>query len=70
MLRAKETYRKYKVSGDRPVEATPAAVKKKVRWQLITDDNHPAKGEYGLFTTRKLDKGEHIIDYLGYVTMR
>ena len=70
VIRAKELYRKYKVSGNRPVEASPASVKKTVRWQLITDEKHPAKGEHGLFTTRKLEKGQHIIDYLGYVSLK
>lgn len=70
MLRAKEVYKKYKVSGNRPVEASASAVRKTVRWQLIGDDNHPAKGEHGLFAARRLEKGEHIVDYLGLVSLR
>ena len=30
----------------------------------------PAKGEYGLFAQRKMERGEHIIDYLGLVTLK
>ena len=41
-----------------------------MRWQLITDSFHPACGEHGLFGSRKLDRGEHVIDYLGYVPLR
>lgn len=67
--RAKEVYRKYKVSGDRPLESTASAVRKNVRWQRIVDESHPAKGENGLFAARKLSPGEHIVDYLGYVTL-
>ena len=62
-------YRKYKVSGDRPLESTASAVRKNVRWQRIVDESHPAKGENGLFAARSFSPGEHIVDYLGYVTL-
>ena len=57
--RAKDVYKKYKSSADgKHVEASAAATKRNVRWQLITDERHPAKGEYGLFAQRKLERGE------------
>ncbi|KAF3921907.1 hypothetical protein ABW20_dc0101129 [Dactylellina cionopaga] len=31
----------------------------------ITDPSHPAVGEYGLFATKNLSPGTHILDYLG-----
>ena len=69
--RAKDVYKKYKRSADgKHVEASAAATKRNVRWQLITDERHPAKGEYGLFAQRKLERGEHVIDYLGLVTLK
>jgi len=66
---AKDVYRKYKVSGSRPIEGSPAAAKKTVRWQRITDPAHPARGEFGLFATRNFGRGDHLIDYLGYVSL-
>lgn len=69
--RAKDVFKKYKCSADgKHVEASAAATKRNVRWQLITDERHPAKGEYGLFAQRKLERGEHVIDYLGLVTLK
>ena len=68
---AKDVYQKYKRSADgKHVEANASATKRNVRWQLITDERHPAKGEYGLFAQRKMERGEHIIDYLGLVTLK
>ncbi|KAF3936674.1 hypothetical protein ABW19_dt0200052 [Dactylella cylindrospora] len=32
----------------------------------ITDPGHPAVGEYGLFATKSLSPGTHILDYLGH----
>lgn len=69
--RDKDVYQKYKRSADgKHVEANASATKRNVRWQLITDERHPAKGEYGLFAQRKMERGEHIIDYLGLVTLK
>lgn len=33
----------------------------------ITQDGHPAKGQLGLFASRKIPAGCHIIDYVGEV---
>ena len=41
--------------------APPVAIKQ------ITTDNHPAKGQRGLFATRKIPPRAHIIDYVGEV---
>ena len=35
--------------------------------KLITADGHPAKGQRGLFATRKIPPRSHIIDYVGEV---
>ena len=68
--RAKEVYAKYKVSKDgQHVVASPASVRKTVRWRRVDDKNHPAFGENGLFAARRLSPGEHIVDYLGYVCL-
>ncbi|EPS42344.1 hypothetical protein H072_3679 [Dactylellina haptotyla CBS 200.50] len=32
----------------------------------ITEPSHPALGEYGLFATKNLPPGSHILDYLGH----
>ncbi|KAK6355032.1 hypothetical protein TWF696_004158 [Orbilia brochopaga] len=32
----------------------------------IIDQTHPAAGEYGLFATKTLPPGSHILDYLGH----
>ncbi|PSR80750.1 hypothetical protein PHLCEN_2v6666 [Hermanssonia centrifuga] len=33
----------------------------------ITDETHPAKGQYGLFTSKKIPPRTHILDYIGEV---
>lgn len=33
----------------------------------ITDASHPAYGQHGLFTTRKIQPGQHILDYIGFI---
>ena len=68
--RAKQIYAKYRVSGDDPILASAASTKKIARWQRIVDANHPARGEHGLFASRKLERGERIVDYLGHVSLR
>jgi hypothetical protein len=69
--RAKEVYAKYKSSKDgKHLVASPAVVRKTVRWHRVDDPNHPAFGENGLFASRKLDPGERIVDYLGIVSLR
>ncbi|KIP11455.1 hypothetical protein PHLGIDRAFT_475381 [Phlebiopsis gigantea 11061_1 CR5-6] len=41
--------------------APPVSIKQ------VTTDNHPAKGQRGLFATRKIPPRTHIIDYVGEV---
>jgi hypothetical protein len=36
--------------------------------QIPKDTTHPAAGQYGLFAAQSLQPGDHILDYLGYVT--
>ena len=68
--RAKDVYAKYKKSKEgQHVVASPASVRKTVRWQRVDDPNHPAFGENGLFAARRLSPGEHVVDYLGYVCL-
>ena len=68
--RAKEVYAKYKHSREgEHVVASPASVRKTVRWRRVDDPNHPAFGENGLFAARRLNPGEHVVDYLGYVCL-
>lgn len=38
-----------------------------VRIRLITDPGHPACGQYGLFTLKKIPLRSHIVDYIGEV---
>ena len=35
---------------------------------IAAGEQHPAAGQYGLFAAANLHPGEHILDYLGYVT--
>ena len=66
--RAKEVYRKYKVSGDRPLESTASAVRERAlaahRGRVA-----PRQGRERTFRRAKALPGEHIVDYLGYVTL-
>nr|GAT49714.1 predicted protein [Mycena chlorophos] len=39
----------------------------KVLIQKITQDNHPAKGQFGLFASRKIPPRQRILDYIGEV---
>ncbi|KAJ9121481.1 hypothetical protein QFC22_002097 [Naganishia vaughanmartiniae] len=41
-----------------------------VRIKLITQAEHPAKGQNGLFTVRKLEGGCKVIDYVGVIHSR
>ena len=66
---ARGLYEKYRPSGDAPIEASPAQVRKTVRWMRVTEEGHPALGEHGLFAARKLAPGERCVDYLGLVTL-
>lgn len=36
------------------------------RIRKIEDVNHPAYGQFGLFASKDLKPGEHIVDYIGY----
>jgi len=38
-----------------------------VRIRLITEPDHPANGQYGLFACKKIPPRSHIIDYIGEV---
>lgn len=46
---------------------TPGGVSKLVRIKPITDERHPACGQFGLFSACKLPANTHILDYMGYV---
>jgi len=41
---------------------------KRVRARIIDEENHPARGEYGLFAATKFEAKERVIDYHGVVT--
>lgn len=43
------------------------SVCKLVKIKLITTQDHPACGQYGLFASRKLPARSHVLDYMGYV---
>lgn len=45
----------------------PQPICKLVKIKLVDKPSHPAHGQFGLFSTRKLPPNSHIIDYLGYV---
>lgn len=46
---------------------TSGGVSKLVKIKLITDKAHPACGQYGLFSARKLTSKCHVLDYMGFV---
>lgn len=39
----------------------------RTRIRVIADPSHPACGQCGLFATRKLEPGTHVVDYMGHV---
>ncbi|KAH7883834.1 hypothetical protein F5I97DRAFT_1944458 [Phlebopus sp. FC_14] len=43
------------------------AVSPVVRIKYIADASHPARGQYGLFSVKKIPPRSHIIDYIGEV---
>ncbi|KAI0359094.1 hypothetical protein OH77DRAFT_1134651 [Trametes cingulata] len=45
----------------------PQLAKPAVAIQPISDPSHPARGQYGLFATRKIPPHTHILDYVGEV---
>ena len=52
-----------------PKSPKPQPPCRKVKIEPIPHgSSHPAAGQYGLFAAQTLHPGEHIIDYLGYVT--
>lgn len=52
-----------------PKPAIAQAPCRKVKIQSISkNSSHPAAGQHGLFAAQTLHPGEHILDYLGYVT--
>jgi hypothetical protein len=51
----------------RPARDQPACRKVKVM-PIAEDQAHPAAGQFGLFAAQTLSPGEHILDYLGFVT--
>ena len=65
---ARGLYEKYRPSGDAPIEASPAQVRKTVRWMRVTEEGHPALGEHGLFAARRLAYGARALDYVGAVS--
>jgi hypothetical protein len=46
---------------------TKISRKKMVQVRTISDPTHPAFTQRGLFSTRKVERGSHLLDYIGLV---
>ena len=59
---------KYAPSKSTKKRHTRADAKRRVAGRVITEDAHPACGQFGLFATKKFKPKEWIVDYHGVVT--